>query len=101
MTATTETFTGPSVVMNSEPSVCSPTARSMARAVRRASGMATAYLWNPAMVRSRRVTAARAKALGFQVAGEGVGAADREQRQRAGSAPGGELPQVQRVCLAS
>ena len=41
-------------------------------------------------------------AAGFQLAGEGldVGAADREQRQRAGAAPGGELAQVQGVGLA-
>jgi hypothetical protein len=38
----------------------------------------------------------------FQVAGEAfdVGAADGEQVQGAGTAPGGELAQVQRVCLA-
>ena len=40
--------------------------------------------------------------VGFQVAGEAfdAGAADGEQAQRAGAAPGGELAQVQRVCLA-
>ena len=38
----------------------------------------------------------------FQVAGEAfdVGAADREQRQGAGAAPGSELPQVERISLA-
>jgi hypothetical protein len=37
----------------------------------------------------------------FQIAGErlDVGAADREQRKRPGTAPGGELPQVQGVRL--
>jgi hypothetical protein len=41
-------------------------------------------------------------AFGFQVAGEGldVGAADREQGQGAGAAPGGELAQVQGAGLA-
>jgi hypothetical protein len=40
-------------------------------------------------------------ALSFQVPGEGldVGAADREQRQGAGAAPGGELAQVEYVGL--
>jgi hypothetical protein len=39
----------------------------------------------------------------FEFPGEGldVRAADREQRQRAGAAPGGELAQVQGVGLAS
>ena len=41
-------------------------------------------------------------AAGFQFAGEGldVGAADREQRQRPGAAPAGELAQVEGVGLA-
>ena len=41
-------------------------------------------------------------ASGLQVAGEGldVGAPDREQRQRAEAAPGGELAQIQGVSLA-
>ena len=41
-------------------------------------------------------------AAGFQFAGEGldVGAADGEQRKRAGAAPAGELPQVQGVGVA-
>jgi hypothetical protein len=40
--------------------------------------------------------------FGFQVAGEAfdVGAADGEQVQGAGAAPGGELAQVQRAGLA-
>jgi hypothetical protein len=40
--------------------------------------------------------------VGFQIAGEAfdVGAADGEQVDRAGAAPGGELAQVQRVGLA-
>jgi hypothetical protein len=41
-------------------------------------------------------------APGFQVAGEAfdIGAPDGEQVQGAGAAPGGELAQVQRVCLS-
>ena len=41
-------------------------------------------------------------AAGFELAGEGldVGAADREQRQGPGSAPAGELAQVEGVRLA-
>ena len=54
------------------------------------------------MVHSRRVTVARAPAAGFQVPGEAldVGAADGEQGQGAGTAPVGELAQVQGVGLA-
>ena len=53
------------------------------------------------MVLSRRVTVAR-PGLSFQLAGErlDVGAADGEQAQAAGAAPGGELAQVERVGLA-
>ncbi|HEX6525912.1 MAG TPA: hypothetical protein VF070_38750 [Streptosporangiaceae bacterium] len=41
-------------------------------------------------------------AVVFRVAGEGfdVGAADGEQRQRLGAAPGGELPEIESVRLA-
>ena len=53
------------------------------------------------MVHSRRVTVARARPRASRVAGEAfdVGAADGEQVQGAGPAPGGELTQVQRVSL--
>jgi hypothetical protein len=48
------------------------------------------------------VTVARARPLASEFAGEGldVGAADGEQRQAPGAAPGGELAQVQGVGLA-
>src|SRR5271169_652200 len=54
------------------------------------------------MVHSRRVTVTRAPS-GLEFSGEAfdVGAADLEQRERAGTAPGGELAQVQGVRLAS
>jgi hypothetical protein len=48
------------------------------------------------------VTVARAPAPGFQLSGEAfdVGAADGEQGQGAGAAPGSELAQVESVRLA-
>jgi len=53
------------------------------------------------MVHSRRVTVARTRPPGLHLPGEGldVGAADGEQAQGTGAAPGGELPQVQRIRL--
>jgi hypothetical protein len=53
------------------------------------------------MVHSRRVTVARSAAR-FQVPGEAfdVSATGGEQVQGAGAAPGGELAQVQCVCLS-
>jgi hypothetical protein len=57
-------------------------------------------LVEPAMVHNRRMTVA-GPAPGFEFPGEAfdVGAADAEQRQGAGAAPGGELAQVQGVRL--
>jgi len=54
------------------------------------------------MVDSLRVTVARARPAGFEVAGEqlDVGASGGEQAQLPLAAPGGELAQVQRVGLA-
>jgi hypothetical protein len=48
------------------------------------------------MVHNRQVTVARARSLDFQVAGEAfdADAADPEQRQGTGTAPGGELTQI-------
>jgi hypothetical protein len=54
------------------------------------------------MVHNRQVTVARARSLDFQVAGEAfdADAADPEQRQGTGTAPGGELTQIQHVSLS-
>ena len=54
------------------------------------------------MVQSRRVTVARARPLASSSRAKDldVGAADGEQAQAAGTAPGGELAQVKRVRLA-
>jgi hypothetical protein len=53
------------------------------------------------MVHSRRVTVARARPRASSSRAKvSIGAADGEQRERAGAAPAGELAQVQGICLA-